>query len=46
VAGTEHPENLVVGVRYLDTVQRRDGRWLITERQVAPDWRTGPYPQT
>jgi SnoaL-like domain len=46
VAGTDHPENLVVGVRYLDTVQRRNERWRITRRQVAPDWRTGPYPQT
>jgi len=45
VAGTDHPENLVVGVRYLDTVQRRDEGWRITRRQVAPDWRTGPYPQ-
>jgi len=46
VAGTDHPENLVVGVRYLDTVQRRSEGWRITRRQVAPDWRTGPYPQT
>ena len=46
VAGTEHPENLVVGVRYLDTLQRRNEGWRITRRQVAPDWRTGPYPQT
>ena len=46
VAGSEHPENLVVGVRYLDTLQRRDEGWRITRRQVAPDWRTGPYPQT
>jgi hypothetical protein len=46
VAGTDHPENLVVGVRYLDTLQRRDEGWRITRRQVAPDWRTGPYPQT
>ena len=45
VAGTDHPENLVVGVRYLDTVQRRQEGWRITRRQVAPDWRTGPYPQ-
>ena len=46
VAGTDHPENLVVGVRYLDTVQRRAEGWRITRRQVAPDWRTGPYPHT
>jgi hypothetical protein len=45
VAGTDHPENLVVGVRYLDTVQRLEEGWRITRRQVAPDWRTGPYPQ-
>jgi hypothetical protein len=46
VAGTDHPENLVVGVRYLDTLQRRAEGWRITRRQVAPDWRTGPYPHT
>ena len=45
VAGTDHPENLVVGVRYLDTLERRHDGWRITRRQVAPDWRTGPYPQ-
>jgi hypothetical protein len=45
-AGSDHPENLVVGVRYLDTVQRRGDRWRIAKRQVAPDWRSGPYPQT
>ena len=35
VAGTDHPENLVVGVRYLDTVERREEGWRITRRRVA-----------
>src|SRR5262245_26778979 len=29
---------LVVGVRYLDDLVRRDGRWLIHRRVVALDW--------
>jgi hypothetical protein len=29
---------LVVGVRYLDDLVRRDGRWLISRRVVALDW--------
>ena len=43
-AGGEHPENLVVGVRYHDTVVRNGDGWLISRRHVDPDWRTGPYP--
>lgn len=45
-AGSDHPENLVVGVRYHDTLARRGDGWVITRRSVSPDWRTGPYPQT
>ncbi len=44
-AGTDHPENLVVGVRYHDTLGRHGDGWLITKRRVDPDWRSGPYPQ-
>jgi 3-phenylpropionate/cinnamic acid dioxygenase small subunit len=44
-AGKEHPENLIVGVRYRDTVERRADGWIITKRKVEPDWRRGPYPQ-
>jgi hypothetical protein len=44
-AGKDDPENLIVGVRYLDTVVRRGDGWIITKRKVEPDWRTGPYPQ-
>lgn len=43
-AGADHPENLVVGVRYHDTVARRGDGWVIAKRRTDPDWRTGPYP--
>ena len=43
-AGGEHPENLVVGVRYHDSMVRAGDRWVISRRRVDPDWRTGPYP--
>ncbi|MCL9998947.1 MAG: nuclear transport factor 2 family protein [Erythrobacter sp.] len=34
---------LVVGGRYLDTLHRREGRWLIAERLYVMDWnRTAP----
>jgi len=34
---------LTVGGRYLDTLQRREGRWLIAERLYVMDWnRTVP----
>lgn len=34
---------LVVGGRYLDTLAKHDGRWLIAERLYVMDWnRTGP----
>jgi 3-phenylpropionate/cinnamic acid dioxygenase small subunit len=43
-AGADDPANLVVGVRYQDSVVRADGSWLIARRHVDPDWRVGPYP--
>jgi len=37
-AGSSHPDNLVVGVRYHDEVRRvRDG-WVIARRRVSGDW--------
>jgi len=37
-AGSPHPDNLVVGVRYHDEVRRvRDG-WVIDRRRVSGDW--------
>jgi hypothetical protein len=45
-AGSDHPENLIVGVRYHDTLARRGAGWIIVRRQVDPDWRSGPYPTT
>jgi 3-phenylpropionate/cinnamic acid dioxygenase small subunit len=44
-AGKDHPENLIVGVRYRDTVERGASGWKITKRKVEPDWRNGRYPQ-
>jgi hypothetical protein len=44
-AGEDHPGNLVLGVRYQDTLARRGGRWVIVRRHVDPDWRVGPYPE-
>ncbi|WP_436772263.1 nuclear transport factor 2 family protein [Yinghuangia sp. YIM S09857] len=43
-AGAEHPENLVVGVRYTDEVALTGGEWRIVRRAVSGDWRQGPYP--
>lgn len=43
-AGADHPENLIVGVRYHDEVALVDGDWLIVRRAVSGDWRQGPYP--
>jgi hypothetical protein len=44
VAGEDHPENLIVGVRYHDTLVRSADDWLISFRHVDPDWRVGTYP--
>jgi len=38
-AGTPHPANLTVGVRYHDDLVRRGDRWVITRRVVSGDWR-------
>ncbi len=43
-AGADDPENLVVGVRYHDTMARSGEDWVITHRHVDPDWRVGSYP--
>jgi 3-phenylpropionate/cinnamic acid dioxygenase small subunit len=43
-AGADDPANLVVGVRYHDSVVRTGGGWLIARRHVDPDRRSGPYP--
>ena len=45
-AGADDPANLVVGVRYQDSVVRSDRGWLIARRHVDPDWRVGAYPGT
>jgi hypothetical protein len=44
VAGEDHPENIIVGVRYHDSVIRSGDGWLIARRHVDPDWRQGEYP--
>ena len=44
-AGSQDTANLVVGVRYHDTVVRNGEGWLIARRHVDPDWRVGPYPR-
>jgi hypothetical protein len=31
-------ERLVMGVRYLDDLERRDGRWVIVRRRAVSDW--------
>ena len=36
-AGTQ--EGITVGVRYVDELERRDGAWVITHRDVASMWR-------
>jgi len=29
---------MIAAIRYLDSMVKRDGRWLIRQRQVAVDW--------
>ena len=41
--GEEHPENLVLAVRYHDDIAETDGEWRITHRAVTPDWKRGPF---
>ncbi len=37
--GRDH--EIVGGIRYLDTLERRDGRWLIVRRSLSPFWHRG-----
>jgi hypothetical protein len=45
----EDPANgrhdLVMAVRYCDTVARRDGVWKIVNRRAIPHWVRGPLPR-
>jgi hypothetical protein len=41
--GAEHPENVIVGVRYHDTMRRANDNWVIAHRRVSPDWRFAPH---
>jgi hypothetical protein len=43
-AGAPDQGNLVVGVRYHDTVRRSGSGWLIGFRRVDLDWRVGEFP--
>lgn len=43
-AGVEHPDNIIVGVRYHDEMVFSEGDWRIARRRVSGDWRQGPYP--
>jgi hypothetical protein len=45
-AGADDPANLVVGVRYQDSMVRTADGWRIANRHVDPDWRAGSYPET
>lgn len=43
--GAEHPENLILAVRYQDEIDEgEDGEWRIRRRSVAADWHRGPFP--
>jgi hypothetical protein len=43
IPAPEGEVELVVGGRYLDTLEKREGRWLIAERLYVMDWnRTTP----
>jgi len=43
IPSPEGEMELVVGGRYLDRLEKREGRWLITERLYVMDWnRTAP----
>lgn len=37
--------DLVMGVRYCDTVERHDDDWIITRRVAIPHWVRGPLPR-
>lgn len=43
IPAPEGETELVVGGRYLDRLEKREGRWLIAERLYVMDWnRSGP----
>ncbi|WP_086739645.1 nuclear transport factor 2 family protein [Erythrobacter colymbi] len=47
IPAPEGEVEMVVGGRYLDTLARREGRWLIAERLYVMDWnRTTPATMT
>lgn len=47
IPAPEGEMEVVVGGRYLDTLARREGRWLIAERLYVMDWnRTTPATMT
>jgi hypothetical protein len=37
--------DLVMGVRYCDTLGKRDGAWKIVSRRAIPQWVRGPLPR-
>jgi len=42
--GEPHPEDLLAGARYRDTLVRADGGWRIRHRKLLPGWRVGERP--
>lgn len=42
--GSPYPD-LVMGVRYLDTVARSGDDWVISKRRAIPHWVRGPLPR-
>ena len=42
--GSPYPD-LVMGVRYQDTVGRNGDDWIITARRAIPHWVRGPLPR-
>ena len=42
--GSPYPD-LVMGVRYQDTVGRNGNDWIITARRAIPHWVRGPLPR-
>jgi hypothetical protein len=42
--GADHPENLILGVRYHDDIVEKQGEWRIIRRTVSTDWCHGALP--
>jgi hypothetical protein len=42
--GSPHPD-LVMGVRYMDSVVRRGSVWRISRRRTIRQWHRGPFPR-